>query len=258
MSNTKPKTESQFFTRNYLTFVIILIVLICAAMGTALAFASPNLDVFQKWFLILALVFFAFFSTAVVAWLIMRHSKKLTVSENDDSLSWETTSAEKQKRKLNTEVRELAKELDIPTEQLSDLRSAFIVAEDLALRKIQSEATTPLMHKISVGNSDFDAIYIENDLITCIEVTFLVTPDISQEKINLFLRKATAAKSLLAKSRKGSRVRLLLVLVMQLDEEATNKLRSIVRSKFKPEMTQVDVDIRFLDFLTLQKIYAED
>jgi hypothetical protein len=48
----------------------------------------------------------------------------------------------------------------------------------------------------------------------------------------------------------------LLVLVTQLDEEGEAKLRSKLVSKFSS--TPVDVDIRLLDFQTLQKIYAED
>ncbi len=258
MANNTPKTTSAFPTRNYLTLIIVLIILLCASLAMALAFAAPSLDSSQKWLLVGTLIFFPFFSTAVVAWLVLRHSNKLTVGENDDVLKWETTSEEKQKRKLNSEVRELAKHLEIPVEQLSDLRSAYIVAEDLALRKIQGETKIPLMHKISIGQADFDAVSVEDDLITLIEVTFVVTSNILQDKINSYQRKAAAAKSLLATTRAGSRVRLLLVFVTQLDEDAMNELRPNIKSKFKPETTTVAVDIRFLDFLTLQKLYAED
>lgn len=258
MTDTKTNTKPPFFTRNYLILIISLIILLSTTNGLVLAFAAPNFDVLQKWFFILTLVLFPFFSITLVAWLILRHSNKLIVGENDETLKWETTSAEKQKRKLNNEVRELARHMDIPNEQMSDLRSAFIVAEDLALRKIQGEAKSPLMHKISIGNSDFDAVCIEDDLVTLIEITFVVNSDVQQEKINSYQRKSAAAKSILEKTRAGSRVRLLLVLVTQLDDEALNLLRPNVRNKFTPEATKVSVDIRFLDFLTLQKIYAED
>jgi hypothetical protein len=258
MTDKKANINSAFFTRNYLILIIGLIVLLSAANGLVLAFAAPNLDILQKWFLILTLILFPFFSISLVAWLILRHSNKLIVGKNNEKLKWETTPAEKQKRKLNSEVRELARHMDIPNEQMSDLRSAFIVAEDLALRKIQSEAKSPLMHKISIGNADFDAVCIEDDLITLIEITFVVNPDIQQEKINSYQRKSATAKSILAKAREGSRIRLLLVLVTQLDEEEMNTLRPNVHKKFMPEATKVSVDIRFLDFLTLQKIYAED
>ena len=253
----KPKT-SAFSVKNYLTLVILLIVLICFSLGIALGLGAPSLSSPQKWVLIATMIIFPFLSVSIVTWLIIRHSKKLAIADNDEDIHWETASSEKQKRKLNTEVRELAKTLEISTEQLSDLRSAYIVAEDLALRKIQEEADVPLMRKLNIGNADFDGICIQDDLVTCIEVTFLVSPQISANKINMFLRKAASAKTVLQQKRKGSKIRLLLVLVTQLDDEGEAKLRSTIKENFKPDSTPVDVDIRFLDFQTLQKVYAED
>ena len=255
----KPAVSAPAFSvKNYLTPVIVLIVLICISLGAAFGFAAPSLSVSQKWVLISTLVIFPLVSVSIVTWLILRHSKKLAIADNDADIHWETASPEKQKRKLNSEVRDLAKILRISTEQLSDLRSAYIVAEDLALRKIQEEANIPLMHKLNIGNADFDAVYLKDDLVTCIEVTFLVSPKIHPNKVNQFLRKAAAAKTVLQQKRKGSKVRLLIVLVTQLDRKGEAELRSTIKNNFKPESTPVDVDIRFLDFLTLQKIYAED
>ena len=258
MAKNKPSEGNKAgdSTRNQLTLIVAVIVLVVLAIALALAFAAPVLTDIQKWVFILALVIFPFFSIAVLTWLILRHSKKLIVSGNDSVLEWETTSPEKQKRKLNTEVKELSMTLGLSAEQLTDLRSAYIVAEDLALRMVQNETNVPMMRKIDVGNSDFDAIWIDNDLITCVDVTFVVVPRIDQKKINRVLRKASAAKSSLERSRKGSRVRLLLVIVTQLDEKGEADLRSNVKSTFRA--TPVDVDIRFLDFLELQKTYAED
>jgi len=255
----KPPTENlkpTDNTKNQLTLIVAVIVILVVALAIAFAFAVPSLSNFQAWFFILALILFPFFSITMVTWLILRHSKKLIVSGNDESLEWETTSAEMQKRNLNLEVRELSQVLDISPDQLSDLRSAYIVAEDLALRKIQNEINVPLMRKILVGKSDFDAIWIDKDLVTCVDVTFVVTPAIDQKKINRVMRKASASKTSLETNRKGSRLRLLLVVVTQLEEKDEAKLRTSVKSNFKS--TPVDVDIRFLDFLTLQRVYAED
>ncbi|MDH3492548.1 MAG: hypothetical protein OEM82_03285 [Acidobacteriota bacterium] len=243
-------------TRNQLTLIVAVVILVVVAIAVALAFAAPTLTNTQKWVFIGILVVFPFFSIALLTWLILRHSRKLIVSSNDSALEWETTSPEKQKRKLNTEVKELSMTLGLSTEQLTDLRSAYIVAEDLALRKVQNETNVPMMRKIDIANSDFDAIWIDHDLITLVDVTFVVVPTIDQKKINRVLRKASAAKSSLEKLRKGSRVRLLLVIVTQLDEVGEAELRSNVKTTFRA--TTVDVDIRFLDFLALQNTYAED
>jgi hypothetical protein len=243
-------------TKNQLTVIVILIIIVVTALAIALAFAAPSLSNFQKWVFFAALIFFPFVSIGAVTWLILRHSRKLIISSNDESMDWETTSPEMQKRKLNVEIRELSQLLDISSDQLTDLRSAFIVAEDLAMRKIQNETNVPMMRKVQIGKSDFDAVWIDKDLITCVELTFVVTPNVDQNKINRVMRKVASAKTTLESTRKGTRVRLLLVIVTQLDEKAEADLRSGIKKNFKS--TPVDVDIRFLDFLTLQKLYAED
>ena len=43
---------------------------------------------------------------------------------------------------------ELSRILEVGTEQMSDLQSAYIVAEDLALRQIQQEEDVPLMRHV--------------------------------------------------------------------------------------------------------------
>jgi len=250
------KPASGFRVRNYLTLIMILIVLISFSLGLALAFGSANFTAGQTWFLITILAAFAFFSVATVTRLVIRHSKRLEVGEFDHTIEWRTSSPDKQKRRLAAEVLELAQELDLPREQLADLRSAFIVAEDLALRKIQNDVGIPLMRKVAVGNADFDAIFIDGDLITCIVVTFLVRPDLPQEKINRILRETSAAKNFIDGIREGSRVRLLLSLVTQLGRKDEARLRSTLADRFKS--TPVDVDIQWMDFQKLQRVYAAD
>jgi hypothetical protein len=49
-----------------------------------------------------------------------------------------------------------------------------------------------------------------------------------------------------------------MVLVTQLDQVGEAKLRAAVVKKFTPDTTPVDVDIRLLDFESLQKIYTID
>lgn len=256
MTKPESKKNSTFFIKYYPALIIGLVALICISIGVALAFSAQYLESGQKWFLIIALTLFAFFSVGMATWLILKHSRKLIVSEKDSELKWNIASPDKQKRSLNTEIREIAKLMEIPVEQMSDLRSAYIVAEDLALRKVQEEAEMPIMRHVNIGNTIFNGIYLKDDVATCVDVTFLVTPNVSQEKIDFVLRKISSAKTTFDNIRKGSKLRLLLVLVTQLDEEGEAKLRSKLVSKFSS--TPVDVDIRLLDFQTLQKIYAED
>lgn len=164
---------------------------------------------------------------------------------------------ESQRRKLNADVRELAAILGIGNEQLGDLRAAYILAEDLALRQIEQEKKLPLKRHVRAGGAEFDAVFISRDVSTFVEVMFLVTSDISQKKIDAILNKMEAVKKNFAGvSRTKTKIRLLLALVTQLDAADENRLRSSLSAQFAA--TPVDVDVRLFDFEGLQRIFTED
>ncbi len=241
--------------RNYLVLIFVFAALVCISVVFLLAMGTSGFGATERWVLIGFLAAFSFFSLGSITWLVLRHANKLAVAGNDRDIEWENVSPEKQKFELNKEVKELAESMNIPDEHLNDLRSAYIVAEDLALRKIQQETKSPLLRHVSIGNIGFSALDVEDDLVTCIHVSFVVAPDIGQKKIGDLLKKLSMAKTTLARLREGSRIRLLLVLVTQLDRENEAKLRSSLVTKFSA--TPVDVDIRMLDFQRLQRTFSE-
>ena len=256
MADTKKVSLLEFInpSRNYLTLIIGLVVLTCLAVSVGFGLSSANLNLAQRWIFIVFLIVFPIIGLLLSIWLILRHFRKLSVVESDDEIPWQIMSAERQKLKLNSAVDELAFYLDIPESQMSDLRSAYIVAEDLALRNIEQELSIPLKRYITLERADFDAILISDELVKCLDVTFAVTPDISQEKINNILRKVDSFKKTLNRLRPNSKIVLMLILVTQLDATAEAELRSKVKNKFT--QTPVDVDIRFYDFETLQRTFA--
>ena len=256
MATNQTKDQLGFsLLRNFLALIVTFATLVCVSIGTALAFAAPNLSSAQLWTLIGLLFAFPVFGLTVITWLILYHGSKLSVSRDTEKINWNILSAKKQKDHINKEVARLAKEMKIPHEQLSDLRSAYIVAQDLALRKIQQEVKTTLLRHVYIGNAQFDAIASDQDLITCVQVTFLVNPAIGQEKINSILEKVSSARASINRIREDTRIRLLLVIATQLDSAEETQLRSSLVSKFSS--TPVDVDIRLLDFQGLQKTYSE-
>lgn len=191
--------------------------------------------------------------------ILVNFAKERRVAAVDDRkfIHWDSAVPELQRQNVNVEVRELAKVLQVSDDQLGDLLSAYIVAEDLALRQIQQEENLPLMRHVSIGRTPFDGILIEQDLITCIEVSFLVAPDIRQEKIESMLKKVAQAKKNLAEMKSRLRLRLMLVLVTQLAPEEEDELRGmLVTRRFSD--TPVDIDIRMLDFEMLQKVYLTE
>ena len=253
---TSDRSASSFSPANYLSLIIGLIAVVCLSVGLVLSYASESLSASQTWFLIGFLTVFAVFGVTIVTWLVMRHARQMAVAEFDGSLEWRTTSPDKQKRRLNVEVRELGRILGVEPNQLADLRAAYIVAEDLALRRVQNESGIPLKRKVSIGTADFDAVLVERDLVICVSILFLVRPEISEEKVARLLREAAIARNIVGEVREGSRIRLLLLLVTQLDDEDEARLRSSVVDYFKS--TPVDVDIRWMDFQKLQKLYSDE
>jgi hypothetical protein len=184
----------------------------------------------------------------------VRHWKGLFAAGDHRSVLWDIAIPEIQRAKLSEEVLDLSKTLGIPIEQVSDLLSAYVVAEDLALRQIQQETRLPLARHITIGKTPFDAIFARQDVITCVEVTFLVSSNLPQAKINVILNKLATAQKFLSGTGVKARLRLLLVLVTQMDRVAEAELRSTLAQKFTA--TPVDVDIRLLDFESLQKVFA--
>ncbi len=193
----------------------------------------------------------------VLVLLDLANSRRMAAVDDRKFIRWNAAMPEIQRQNVNIEVRELARLLDVGDEQLGDLLSAYIVAEDLALRQIQQEENLPLMRHVSIGKMPFDAILADRDLITCIEVSFLVVPDVRQDKIGSMLNKITQAKKNLIELKSRLRLRLMLVLVTQLTSDEEEFLRSKLMTRRFAD-TPVDIDIRLLDFEMLQRVYLSE
>lgn len=190
--------------------------------------------------------------------LLYKADKRRTAAVDDRKfIRWDAAMPELQRQNVILEVRELARLLNVVGDSLTDLLTAYIVAEDLALRQIQQEENLPLMRHVNIGGASFDGILVEQDLITCIEVSFLVTPDVRQEKIESMLKKVTLAKKNLAEAKSRLRLRLMLVLVTQMTLDEEEQLRGMLITRRFTE-TPVDIDIRMLDFEMLQKVYVSE
>lgn len=184
-------------------------------------------------------------------------TRRLAAVDDRKFIHWDAAMPELQRQNVNIEVRELARLLGVGDDHLGDLLSAYVVAEDLALRQIQQEENLPLMRHVSIGRTPFDGILVDQDLITCIEVSFLVVPDVRQDRIESMLKKITQAKKNLAELKSRLRLRLMLVLVTQLTPDEEDELRGMLVTRRFSE-TPVDIDIRLLDFEMLQKVYVSE
>lgn len=183
--------------------------------------------------------------------------RKLAAVKSEGRIDWAAALPEVQRQNLNLEVLELSRILDMGSEQISDLQSAYIVAEDLALRQIQQEEKIPLLRHVSVCSTPFNAVMIKNDTLFCAEVSFLVSPELRQERIEAMLRKIEKVKAGLDSMRIELRAKLMIVLITQLNTEEEARLRNSLGKRRFAE-TPVEIEIRFLDFEALQRIYVTD
>jgi hypothetical protein len=210
----------------------------------------------QNW-LFAALIAIAFITVVIFAAAQFFSIKRTAARTDRKRIDWETAQPDIQRQNLNIEVIELSRILEVGSEQISDLQSAYIVAEDLALRQIQQEENVPLLRHVTIGNSPFEAVMVKADMVSCIDVSFLVVPDIRQDKLDSLMRKIGVVKKTFAEMGIQLKVRLMMVLVTQLTPEDDDRLRTVL-SRQRFEETPVDIDIRMLDFESLQKMYVTE
>ena len=218
--------------------------------GIGSAFAAGNA--------ILGAIFvLCFFGVLLFAYQNVSRFRQLAGARSEGLIEWKAAMPEVQRQNLNLEVLELSRILETGSEQLSDLQSAYIVAEDLALRQIQQEERVPLLRHIIVCGSPFNAVLVKEDVLICAEVAFVVSPELRQEKIDAMLRKVEQVRWKLSQLEVKMRPRLMIVLITQLSPDDDARFRgSMTKQRFAS--TPVDIDIRFLDFEALQAIYITD
>jgi hypothetical protein len=249
------KTENPLsrFERRSTGYPLIVV----GAITFVLLLAGVVLAIKEQSWTAAALFLSGLFTLIVFIFLNASHNRRLLATSDRRLVKWDAALPELQRQNVNLEVKELSRLLGVDSDQAGDLLSAYIVAQDLALRQIQHEEKLPLLRHVQLGQTPFDAIMIDQDMITCIEVSFLVVPDVRQDKIESILKKISQAKNNLADMKLRLRVKLMLVLVTQLTPDEEEHLRGMLITRRFTD-TPVDIDIRLLDFESLQKIYVTD
>ncbi len=234
--------------------------LLIAAVVLCIVLAAGLVRSVKEWDLAAALLFLAAAAVFVILILVyVAMNRRMAAVDDRKFIHWDAAMPEIQRQNINIEVREIARLLRVDNDQIPDLFSAYIVAEDLALRQIQQEENLPLMRHVSIGKTPFDGILVDQDLITCIEVAFLVVPDVRQERVESMVKKIAQAKRNLAEMKSRLRLRLMLVLVTQLAPGEEQKLDAArLKHRFNAQIEFDSVEIRLLDFEMLQKLYVSE
>ena len=254
---------------NQLIIIAVLIGLIYIAAGIVLAFANQAFDGYQKWPLIIFMAVFPLFAIAMFAWLVSKHHTKLyTATPTIAEMSLNTLTPDQQRRKLNSEVSLIIssngiansdgkKKITSDGMQRNEIRAAFIVAEDLALRQLELEYGDAFMRHAALEGVPFDGVWINTDKIAGIEVKFLDVPQLSQEAVDTLLDKAEYAAARLRRTRPDADFSFVLTLVTQLGAEEQTKLRMGLENKFA--LTPVKkIELKVYDFDNLLNTFTAD
>lgn len=221
-----------------------------------LMFIGLGIAVSSSMWPLVAVFSLALVGLAVYSWMSFDRIRALAALSNIKQIDWEPALPDTQRENLNLEVIELSRILDVDLDQISDIQSAYIVAQDLAFRQIQYEQSSPLLRNISVFGMPFDAVMIKGNELICCDVSFLVAPDVHQEKIDAFFRRVAQVKQELESKDLGFEVKPLLILITQLNPEDDAYLRrKLTLREFTQNMPFDKTDITFIDFEEVQKTF---
>lgn len=227
------------------------------ALVLFLLFAAVVLAVLSRNWVLTVSVVAAAAGVTVFAYGHLVQSRRRVAFDGVAKIRWEAVLPAVQRQNLKLEVSELSRILETGPGQESDLQSAYLVAEDLALRQIQQDEKAPLLRHASVCGSSFSGVLIKDDLLICVEVYFLISPELRQDRVDAMMRKMEQVRRELGHAEAKMRTRLMVILITQLSPDDAARLRVNFGRKRFPD-TPVDIDIRFLDFEALQRIYVTD
>lgn len=164
---------------------------------------------------------------------------------------------EQQKRKLNLAVSAISHALELPEANRADVRSAYVIAEDLALRQIEIIYQLPLLRHRVLEGVPFDGVAVQDETVFCIEVEFLTAPEFSSERLTAIFDKTDYASQRVRLSNARMKIKLVLILITQLspaDEAAFHKkLEKQIRLG-----APVDVEAPIFNFEQLQHTFLNE
>jgi hypothetical protein len=195
---------------------------------------------------------------ALLALLVLQFGELLRFAAGKQSeFAWTVISPDVQRQTLNTEIEQIAKQLQIEGNERSELLSTYIVAQDLALRQVQQEYKAVMARHAAIDRVSFDALIPEANRVTCVESIFLIAPELPQDKIDAMLKKIARVSKAFDAGKVGLDLRLLIVLVIQLDSAGETTLKASLKQR-RFASTAADIDIRIFDFEELQSSFFSD
>ena len=182
-------------SRNPLGIIALFIVLVYGIAALVFGISGGHLDAGQKWPLIWFLTLFPVLVLFLFGWLVACHHTKLYSPTDypDKEGFFRALSPQEQRTRLDEEARELATEAPttppdtessasvenvMTSRLLSDVRSRYMIAEELVFRELQAEFGQGIQRHVGIHGADFgiDGLLMDRGRLTAIEVKFSRMP----------------------------------------------------------------------------------
>lgn len=179
-------------TRNPLGIIGLFIALVYGIAGLVLSFSAQHLAESERLALVCFLVVFPFAILAAFFRLVTHHHWKLYAPFDfpDKDGFYRTMTPDEQRRRLEADVKEIQQDetpslsdtkdegaedekgrTDVPRE--ISIRQTYALAEELAIREIETEFGVPVQRNLAVGSSLLDGVATMHGILTAIEVKFV-------------------------------------------------------------------------------------
>lgn len=258
--------SAQKLARNPLGIIALFIVLVYGIAGLVLGVASSSLEASERQLLIWFLVVFPIVVLAVFFRLVTKHHVKLYAPHDfpDSDGFFRMLTPSEQREKLNQEIREIeaissttnsdedvASELDRTgvSRELSS-RQAWVLAEEFAIREIESEFDTSIQRNVSLGSRYVvDGILLDKGRIIVVEIKFI-------KKIRV-LRVVRSAVEQLGKFAEALHPRPSFIIAIVSEGVSGEDLENqLVMSREYLKAASFPIELRVYDFDELKKKYG--
>ncbi|MBI3021454.1 MAG: hypothetical protein HYY59_05605 [Candidatus Omnitrophica bacterium] len=246
-------------TRNPLGVIGLFIVLIYGCAGLVLGSAGGTLDMAQRWAMVAFIVLFPCLVLLVFYRLVTKYPSKLYAPSDwrDETNFFRSQTTEEQKQRLEKEVSLESKDVGSARRADEDIRAKYLLAEDLALRVLESELKAKISRQVVLKDRHdlaFDgAIGTEHELLL-IEVKYTSTSFIPSEIIAALHKRASTLAESLGVHSLGRAVNLLIVIVADMNEDDRLLLENSLSRHDRYQYQ--GVELRVYDFRALRRQFG--
>jgi len=249
---------AQNLSRNPLGIIALFIVLVYGFAALVVGPFGAHLSEAQKWLLIIFLVAFPVLVLLLFTYLVVGHHAKLYAPSDyrSDEAFARTLSPKEQGQRIDRELsasfEEPGNEPNKDTQRRSlNTKQQYLLAEDLALRKIEAETNQPIKRQVEFRTRNqrlvFDGAIFKSNEFTFIEVKYIArSSPVANVLRKTVSRAGELTKHLLLSSNRSLTLRLLVVIVTQAHRD---DLESLIEDQLRLEKhdSKVSLEVRQFD-----------